>query len=489
MAQKSKTAEPKIRLTSCDPRFRVGQFAIEKISDESFLTMRLHEKGEFLNESFFFTLFETSSLSPLPDEQDAHDDDGKIKKYLCAPNKAGTNAQFYILLEQGELGFDVSHQAFMCDLKLGDNEADISIKAVDDNTVLESLKDSLLSSGNPSGDVFFETVADVSSSSNMQTRLEVLEQTEFIKIPPDSRQYKLGMRLTSNGEFYPEGHIPYNLLSLSADGKDYLPKDIKRNYEIGTLLYKRDSKIRNRLNIVRVVKFVHDFRGYFYAVAELVATYPRDAEMIKATYPTFYKEKCMPTSEYTRIKALKNAVSIPYISEEQQIGDGVIYVPVDTTTNEISVAMNSPFQFSMEGRKGLAHYGKGNGKLRISHFPVLCAVIECDRRFRIVYYKVSGYVKHNDQHYAELRFQRASQWLDSFNSESVYSQKDVAHNEKSADNNALAHASLLLYRNLTKPIKLEKKQLGVNLLDAAKNENIEDKFDEAMKRLEEQMKN
>lgn len=321
MAQKSSHKEPKITLTSASSCFRAEQFAVEEISGESFLTMRQYESKEFLNESFYFSLFDFAFI-PLSDEKNASDDEGnKMKKFLCALNKQGTS-QFYILLEQGETGFEVSNHAFICDVNISVGEITVESKSADDAGVLEKLVNALVGSGNQSQDVFFDSVSDTTSDydSNMQAlRLEQLEKTDFIRISPDSNQRKLGVLLNSKGKFDLIATYQYKQLVMSANSNDYLSKEINDSIEIGTLLCKRDENIRNRLDIVKIVKFVHDFNSEFFAVAELVAVYPQDAEKIREMYPAFYDEYCVPTAEYERRKLLKQAKSIAYLKAEQYI--------------------------------------------------------------------------------------------------------------------------------------------------------------------------
>jgi hypothetical protein len=353
---------------------------------------------------------------------------------------------------------------------LGENEAVIEIKPIDDSEIIDKLSDSLLSSGIQAGDVFFDNVSEGTSSgfgTNIQHHLEMLEKTDFIRISPDSNQCKISVKLTPSRTFKFVDCYKYKSLVISASGRDYTSHTAYGDIDIGTILYRRDEKINNKIDIWRVVKHVHDFASNFWAVAELVASYPRDAEKIRDMYPAFYNEFCIPSVEFNRRKELRNVESIPYLKDEQQVGDGILYCPLDASTHEFSIAMGEHFHFSMESCKGMAHYAKGNGKIRVSGHPTLVSLVVCaeTRRFRFVYYIITGYVMHESLYYAQANFNRASKWLDTLDSVAAYNQKDTGHKDKSMDSNAIAHASLLLYRNLIQPIKLERKQMGVNLLE------------------------
>ena len=230
------------------------------------------------------------------------------------------------------------------------------------------------------------------------------------------------------------------------------------------MLYKRSANARNMLEILRLKNYAHDFDGNFWAVAETVLSYPADAEKIKAEYPDLYNRECAADIIIEKRQLLAGAKELPYIREECRIGDGIIHMPVEVTTAEISIPIGE-FHF-VAGKNG--YYGhltrREKGRLRLNSLPMLCSLIEVNRRFKLLYYTTVGFVKCGDVFYAELKFARQSYFIDSLDTD-LLNFHDLDYEAKYMDKNALACAGYLMFRNMIKPVIINEDELGTNITE------------------------
>jgi hypothetical protein len=287
-------------------------------------------------------------------------------------------------------------------------------------------------------------------------QLKMIEETEFIRLPYKGNQRKLEARLNTN-----KGS------KLYITNNSYMHLDTGENVsgeaEIGALFYRRVRNVSNMKEIVKLKSYAHDFSGNFWAVVETLYTYPADAEKIKAEFPDFYDRECASDAVIEKQELLEKAKELPYIREEYKIGDGIIHMPVEMTAAEISIPVGE-LHFAL-GNYGCGHLTRrNNGCLRLNNLPLLCSLVEISRRFKLLYYKVCGFVKCGDNYYAELKFERQSKFFDSLDAD-LLNFHDIDFEERAADKTAMACAGYLMFRNMIKPVMIDKDDIGSNITE------------------------
>jgi hypothetical protein len=218
------------------------------------------------------------------------------------------------------------------------------------------------------------------------------------------------------------------------------------------------------LEIYELTGYAHDFQGDFWAVLDLLWSYPADAEKIKEDYPDFYKRECASDVIIEKQELIEKAKELPYIREEYRVGDGIIHLPIETTTAEISIPINE-FHFVAGRSGGYGHLTRRDkGRLRLNQLPLLCSLIEVNRRFKLLYYKVTGFVKCGDAYYAELKFERQSKFMDSLDAD-LLNLHGSEHRAAASDKSSMATAGYLMFRKMITPIIIAKNELGNNITE------------------------
>jgi hypothetical protein len=434
--------EKRINVTTQSPFFRREQFAVEMRDGKDTLVMTLTEE-ESLNESLFFALF-NKEFAPLPYTKN------KNRKYLCMSDS------FYIVAERGEKGFDTSFHYFAAEVKQKGDDITVNIAAVDDGTATDALYNCYLENEYTSADCHNERLVKLSGKHTSIMYIKAIESTEFIYLPYKGNQRKLDAYMNGAGKFSITNLYDYYEVETGRGICRYIKPD--------TLFYKRREDVYNNIEIVKLLKYVHDFSGKFWAVVEIAYTYPQDANVIKSELPEFYERECMSNAAYEKQKILKECKELPYVRDSYQIGDGIIHIPIETDAKEFTIPM-SDFHFTLKNDENCGHLTrKEDGKLRISGLPTLCTLIEVERRFKLVYYKVNQFALCGDKHYAELHFCDQSDYFDSLSGE-VFPcfTSSISHIV------SVAYAGYLMYRGLIKPVQVDKDSLGkISAEEAAK---------------------
>jgi len=283
----------------------------------------------------------------------------------------------------------------------------------------------------------------------------MIEATDFVRLSYNGNLRKLKANLGTEGKLRINYDYDYHHLDTG--------KSVCGEIEVGTLLYTRSSKVRNMLEIVKLQGYAHDFNGDFCAIVETVYSYPSDAEKIKAAYPDFYAKECASDANIEKQRILDKARELPYIREEYKLGDGIIHIPVETSAAEISIPMGD-FHFSV-GNTGYGHLAhRAKGRLRLNDRPILCSLVEVNRRFKLLYYKVNAFVKFGGNYYVELKFDRQSNFLDSLDAD-LLNLQDLEWDARTMDKTALACAGYLMFREMITPVILDEDSLGSNIAE------------------------
>ena len=403
-------------------------------------------KEDFLAESLAYSLYNYDFIV-LPSVHTS-----EMQKYLCVTDR------FYIIAERGETGFETSLHYFSGEIKAEGEEITINIRSVDDKTITNSIYDNHLENTYSCADVFNEHIIDFSGRRTYndfsRKQLDLFERIDFIHLPYKGNQRKIAVQVDYEGELSFERFNGYKHLDTN--------NDAYHNTGIGALLYRRDSDIHNMLEIVKLQQFAKDFHGNFWGVAEIVYVFPADAEKIKTEYPDFYSRECLSDITLKKQNLLKTAKELPYIREDYNIGDGIIYIPVEMTASEISIPVGT-FHFISDTERCYGHLTRREkGRLRLNDMPVICSLIEVDRRFKLIYYRAAGFVKFGETYYAELRFFRQSNFFDKLDTDEIYCH-DLDYDSHMTDKRALNCAIYLMFRNIIKPIVINNDLLGSNI--------------------------
>lgn len=432
-----------IKLNNSSPFFRPEQFETKIFDGTEVPVMKLSKEDSY-NESLFFALY-SADLQAMPHQK------SDARKFFCVTDR------FYIIVERGETGFDTSFHYFAGAITEQDNGFTIDITPIDDKEITDAVYDKYLENEYSCIDVLNEHVMhgnDRSSDCSLAA-IQMVEKTAFICLPFNGNQSKIPAKIDSDGELsirYAEG---YKVLETD--------KEVYGKVEIGTLLYRRSTDIRNHVTITKLTKYAHDFAGEFWGVIETVFTYPQDADSIRSSYPDFYRTHCVSDSALKKQTLLKNSHDLPYIREDYVIGDGIIHIPIDTSTKEISIPCGD-FHFIMENNKFYSHLSRKNKEhLRLNDMPMLCSLIEIDRRYKLVFYNTSRFVKCGDKYYAELKFREQSKYFDSFDANEIISK--CGYGACSIYRNAITCAVYLMFRNVIKPLTIDKDLLGSNITE------------------------
>jgi len=430
----------KISLKTDSPFFRPEQFETEMFNGREIPVMKI-SREEYLNESFMFSLY-SLGLDAIPYVKD---DTGR--KYLCVTDS------FYIVVERGEKGFDTSFHYFSADVKTKGDEISVTIGALEDRELTGEIYGKFIENECSVADCFNEKNMAFSKSHNSLGHLKMIESTEFIRLPYKGNQRKIMARLGYDSKLTVTAHSDYRFL----DSGKHITGDIAP----GTLFYIRDPKVRNKVDIVKLRGFAHDFNGEFWAVLEEIYSYPADAEKIKEEYPDFYDRECASDAIIEKNELLKTAKELPYIRREYKIGDRILHMPVEMTAAEISIPVGE-LHFAV-GAKCYGHLaGREKGRLRLNGLPLLCSLAEIDRRFKLLYYKATGFVKCGDSYYAELKLERQSNFFDSLDTDWINFQ-DMEPQARAADKAAMACAGYLMFRNIITPVIIDKDNAGENI--------------------------
>jgi hypothetical protein len=436
----------KITVKTNAPYFRREQFETETFNGREIVTMKI-SREEFLSESFMFSLY-SLGLDAIPYVRNENE-----RKYLCVADS------FYIVLEKGTKGFETEVEYFQADVKITDDEASVNIVPVVDANLTDAIYDVFVMGEISAADCFNEQnmqAADRHDSSDSFSlkHIRMVEDTDFIRLQDNQR--KTAASLNDDGKL----HISYN--------PDYLRIDtsavIFGETEIGTVFYKRHKNVRNMVEILELKHYAHDFNGLFWAVFDVVYSYPTDADKIKATYPDFYNKECASDFIVTKQRLIEKAKELPYIKSEYKLGDGIIHIPVVMNAAEISIPIGEFHFIAGCGYGHLTGRGRGKGLLRLNDLPLLCALIESSRRFKFLYYKVKGFIISEGKHYAELQFKRQSNFIDNLDAELLNCQ-DLDWQSRSMDRAAITCAGYLMHRNVITPVVIDKDELGVNITE------------------------
>jgi hypothetical protein len=433
----------KVSLTTGSPFFRPEQFDTEMLGGKEIAVMRITQE-EYLSESVMFSLY-SRELEALPYVKTDTE-----RKYLCVTGR------FYIVLERGEQGFETSFHYFTANITTTDDEISVHIAPIDgDDALTAAIHDRHGENECSGADCFNEKNMAAAAQFQSLAQMKMIEATGFIRLPYNGNRRKISAQLSGDGKLC----LDYDRRYRRLDSGEHVIGEA----ETGALFFRRDERVRNMLEIVKLLHYAHDFNGRFWAVVETVYSYPADAEAIKAAHPDFYERECASDPILKKQELLDKAKELPYIREAYRVGDGVIHVPVETTAAEISIPLGE-FHF-VTGRRGYGHLTRRDkGRLRLNGLPVLCSLVEVNRRFKLLYYKTGGFVKCGGVHYAELVFERQSNYLDSLDAD-LLNFKDMGHEERMADRNALACAGYLMFRNMITPVMLDKDDLGSHITE------------------------
>ena len=446
----------KITLRSDTSNIEAKHFRFDTFDNEEFFVLRLDE-SEFLSKSFFYTCFD-ERLEPLPVILESEKADN-YRDYLL------TEDSFFILGERGTTGMTVEFEVYSGKIERKGDDITVAIRLEELENHQELLK-AYQNSGFTSKDLMNERVHELREGCDetAQKRLALQETTAFINL--QKNQVKVGLEFNTKNEFQLDLSKGWRHLEISRS-------DIAADYpvlihtlQIGDILFRRHKTIRNRIDIVRVQSFVKDFHGRFWAVCDKLFQYPRDAQEIQKAYPNFAERYCVSDHIYDKRKLLKDTKLIPYLLTNHIIGDSLIHQRVET---ELAGELLTPVDemFHMVTDKQGKYYGSltiaGRQYLRLNaeNSITFATLLECERRFKLVYYKLRRFVSYNNEVYLEAIFNRASTWFDCISDDAI---EDFSGRDQFKDRLILSHFVKLLAAGHITPVQMpEKKKLPANL--------------------------
>ena len=446
----------KITLQSDTSNIEAKHFRIDTFDNEESLVLRLEERA-FLDSSFFYTLFD-EQLEQLPVIVESEKADN-YRDYLL------TEDSFLILGERGS-GTNVEFEVYSGEIERKNDIIVVTIR-LEELEKHEELLASYSSKGFTTADMMNERVHELREGCDQvaQRRLALLNESNFINL--QNNQVKVGLEFNTRNEFkldLSEGWIHLEILR-SDIAADY--PVLIHTLQVGDILYKKHDTIRNRIDIVAVRGFVKDFHGNFYALCDRIYQYPRDAKEIQKAYPNFAERYCVSEHVYDKRKLLKDVKLIPYLLTNHILGDSVIHQRVETELAGEIVTPIDMFHMVTDGHGkyygSLTLAGRQHLRLNAEDSITFATLMECERRFRLVYYRLRRFVSYNNEVYVEAVFNRASEWFDSISEDEL---SDFAARDQFKDRLVLRHFVKLLAAGNIKPIQLpEKKKLPANLQD------------------------
>lgn len=400
-----------IKLKSSSPWIRESHFTVGNLLGQEGLVFCFSEK-ETMENSIYFLLFD-KDFEPVPtesvqikDEQESHRNVGRQaymqKQYYC-PN------EFYIVCSKGIKGYESSLMVFHCVAersngsvynvvvtKADEIKATAIIKIVKDDdltTVEHFLNEHLTTNLHKfcvSTHVLIQRVKDT-------VFLEAIGGTEYKRaevIPRNDGDYYIADNsfkpVASNRTTAlckPTVCFTCNCSGIPIDEGDYV----------------FTSPMQGVIEILQVEHFAHSVYAKFFAVLKSAYVYPRDKEAIQKMFPDFYMEHCVNVWDKEKEKLVKNAVIIPYMPSNSNIGDSIIYKRLNIGKHRTTIDNDGVFHILAAYNGFISSFGSGSyGGIRAEKSSLNATLIEVDGKFKILFYNFSSVVCYNGEHYAKF---------------------------------------------------------------------------------------
>jgi hypothetical protein len=180
---------------------------------------------------------------------------------------------------------------------------------------------------------------------------------------------------------------------------------------IGSLVLESKNSVRDWFQISKVVGIAHDINAKFYALAEVVHTYPADAEEIAKAYPALAKEG-LSSSAQDKTKARENRIMMPRVSSGK-LGDKVICQKIDDSFKDSAIKPGI-FNFAVYEENPLFREGEytacgdfqnGDERLiRLFSNATVCACVDVGGQYNIIFYDFKKYIECDGGLYASFEY-------------------------------------------------------------------------------------
>lgn len=358
---------------------------------------------ELVSKSQYFTAY-GADFKPLPCYCAELFGSGPYRKIKDVYLSGGTD--FYIIADKGTIGFDSMIYVSKVHVKETNDEFIVRISLETNEDVKDKLFESYAKNDANIEILFHENFFGKINEypvAPVPVLVKKAEETPFLNVECDT---VLTLTVDING-----------LFRFTVDTKGYQSMDNTDIVKKGGYMYARH--MNNSVVISRIQEIAHSVFGYFYAVIEPVYVYPRDAEMMKAEFPEFYKEHCITNADLRIKEFIGNPEVVSFIPMENSIGDSVIYLPLNSGCGYPGIS-NNVFQFTIV-RSGsvFGDYSQmDDAFIRVEREAVVGTLIQVDGRFKILLYKCTGVVKYKDEYYISFKYDDESQFFNDFSSSS-----------------------------------------------------------------------
>lgn len=384
-----------IKLISDSTLIKEHQFDVIDFYGKETVALRNIEK-EFVEQSVYYGLYTTDfeAVACKREETDEikNDDQGGNGRDKYTTRLWICPTDFYIARDKGTKGYESTMSAFKGHIDETDDEHIITVTEVNDSETITKVNEALKIYFYTVGHMFNEhlTVNIDKFGLNMNDVIKYATETMFLDIDEKSGDVKVLVSPRQTG---------YQIETI-----EYKP--IEKNNMYGNVA-EQDYIYRkcdcNIVEILQIDHFAHSLYAKFYAVAKVAYVYPRDKAEIQEKFPEFYEEHCCAEYELANKKLIKNAVVVPLIPMDSQIGDEVIYRELNF--RDINVARrwikDGTFHALVDNCGFVSAF---DTEMRADRGGTFATLVQIGDKFKILFYRSDNSVEYNGKYYVKFTY-------------------------------------------------------------------------------------